>query len=50
MGDEIAKSDFTDEDFAAFDQRLRQETDLLERWFEEPCDASDFQPVQGFLE
>lgn len=35
MGDEISKSDFSDEDFAAFERRLREETDLLETWFQE---------------
>lgn len=35
MGDEIPKSNFTEEDFAAFDRRLREETDLLETWFED---------------
>lgn len=35
MGDEISKSEFNDEDFAAFERRLRAETDLLETWFED---------------
>ncbi len=35
MGDEISKSDFTDDDFAAFERKLREETDLLETWFDE---------------
>lgn len=35
MGDEISKSEFSDEDFAAFERRLRAETDLLESWFQD---------------
>lgn len=35
MGDEISKSDFTDDDFAAFERKLCAETDLLETWFKE---------------
>ncbi|MEA3275474.1 MAG: glutamate--cysteine ligase [Pseudomonadota bacterium] len=35
MGQEIEAARFTDADFAAFDERLREETKLLETWFEE---------------
>jgi gamma-glutamyl:cysteine ligase YbdK (ATP-grasp superfamily) len=34
MGQEIASSYFTERDFQQFDQRLRQETALLEQWFQ----------------
>jgi len=34
MGQEIASSYFTERDFQQFDQRLRQETTLLEQWFQ----------------
>lgn len=33
MGQEIEHSQFAQDDFAAFDERLRQETALLESWF-----------------
>ena len=33
MGQEIGVTRFTHADFAAFDERLRAETDLLEAWF-----------------
>lgn len=35
MGEEIAKSEFTDEDFQAFERKLKEETSLLESWFEQ---------------
>ncbi|HEB57734.1 MAG TPA: glutamate--cysteine ligase [Gammaproteobacteria bacterium] len=34
MGDEIASSQFSDEDFARYRERLRAETELLAQWFE----------------
>ena len=30
MGEDIATSQFTDEDFRLFDERLKEETELLE--------------------
>lgn len=35
MGEEIASSAFSDEDFTIFDKNLKTETDLLEQWFAE---------------
>ena len=35
MGQDIQASRFTDDDFAAFEERLRAETRLLARWFRE---------------
>jgi glutamate-cysteine ligase len=34
MGEEISKSQFSDEEFVAFERKLKEETDLLERWFQ----------------
>lgn len=47
MGRDIERSEFTDEDFERFSERLRAETALLERWFAEGVMAEDA-PVGGF--
>jgi gamma-glutamyl:cysteine ligase YbdK (ATP-grasp superfamily) len=47
MGEEIQSTRFEARDFAAFESRLRQETELLIRWFREDCFA-DTEPVGGF--
>ncbi|MGA7802611.1 MAG: glutamate--cysteine ligase [Gammaproteobacteria bacterium] len=47
MGQEIADSCFTDDDFVRFGDRLRVETDLLRQWFREGRFAQG-QPVAGF--
>ena len=43
MGDEIARSDFSSEDFIEFKQRLRNETQILKSWF----DNNDFENTDG---
>jgi glutamate-cysteine ligase len=40
MGEEITKSQFTASDFERFSQRLREETQLLARWFRDGTFAS----------
>jgi hypothetical protein len=47
MGQEIETSRFTQADFDAFDERLREETDILETWFREDAFASTHK-VGGF--
>ena len=47
MGQEIANSCFTPEDFAAFAARLRAETELLGHWLAEGCVESG-EPTGGF--
>ena len=43
MGDEITRSDFSSEDFKEFRQRLKNETRILKRWF----DNNDFEATEG---
>ena len=47
MGQEIENSHFTADDFTAFQTRLREETNLLQQWFDEDrfCDK---EAVGGF--
>jgi gamma-glutamyl:cysteine ligase YbdK (ATP-grasp superfamily) len=47
MGEEVATSHFSHADFARFQSRLREETDLLRRWFAE-ARFSAGRPVAGF--
>ena len=47
MGQEIADSHFSEEDFAAFRARLEAETELLGRWFREGG-LADHQAMGGF--
>ena len=47
MGQEIADSRFSQQDFAAFEERLRTETALLEAWFQDGV-FSDDSGVGGF--
>ena len=47
MGQEIASSRFTSQDFAEFKARLEAETRLLEQWFRDGL-FSDAHPVGGF--
>jgi gamma-glutamyl:cysteine ligase YbdK (ATP-grasp superfamily) len=47
MGRDIASSEFTDEDFRAFSQRLDAETRLVQRWFTDGT-LSESAPVGGF--
>jgi hypothetical protein len=47
MGQEIRESQFTDEDFAAFEERLLMETALLEHWFQDGV-FSTSSPRGGF--
>ncbi len=47
MGRDIAASQFTERDFSRFSARLRQETSLLERWFDEGR-FDDGAPSVGF--
>lgn len=43
MGQEISKIDFTKEEYEEFQKRLREETKILKRWFEE----DRFEPKDG---
>ena len=47
MGRDIASSEFSDEDFRTFGERLDAETRLLDQWFEAGTLAEEA-PVGGF--
>lgn len=46
MGQDIASRKFTDRDFAAFEEQLRIETEMIERWFVDGT-LADEPPVGG---
>lgn len=47
MGEEIAKAEFTRDDFRAFNQKLLEEAELLKTWFEEKKFA-ETKPTAGY--
>jgi len=47
MGQEITTSQFTEQDFKDFTQRLKSETEELARWFRDAC-FSSHAPVAGY--